>query len=314
MSRSEETLEAQCAAAFRAHLHREGEETLHSAYELARRAMGEGRGVVEMAALVLRAFREVATEAAEPPSQARLLRALESFALECFSPFEMAHRGAREANVVLRRMNALREEDARRIAHGLHDSAAQLLVSLHLSLEEAARELGPRAKPHLDRVRGKIGEVEQELRRLSHELRPTVLDDLGLPAAVRLLADGIAKRSGLVVRVRGETRARLPADLETALYRIVQEALTNVVRHARARHVEVEIEHADAAIFCRVLDDGTGFDPILPSTGGLGLAGMRERLSPLSGSLRIVSAPGSGTLIEAIVPLEVPHVSARSAG
>jgi signal transduction histidine kinase len=313
MTRPEGSLSDLCTAALRAHLTRGGEETLHAAYELSRRALAEGLGVVEMAAMLTRAVRAVVEDPAIG-SRETVLEGFESFALECFSPFELAHLGAREANAVLRGMNAMREEDARRIAHDLHDSAGQLVASLHLQLDQAARALGPRSDTHLEPVRKRIDEVEQELRRLSHELRPTVLDDLGLAAAVRQLGDGISKRSGLTVRVRGETRGRLSAPAETALYRIVQEALTNVVRHARARKVEVEIDHNGAAVVCRVLDDGVGFDPSTVAGPGLGLGGMRERVAPLAGAVRVVSAKGSGTLIEAYVPVEVTRVAANPVG
>ena len=310
-------LQAMCVEALRRHLSEAGEPTLHSAYELARRAMAEGFGVLDMAVMLHRALREAASQLDGEEIPAQFLRRFESFALECFSPFEMAHRGAREANAVLRDMQERREEDVRRVAHELHDSAGQLLVSLHMALEDAARALDATVAARLDPVRARIAEVEMELRRLAHELRPTALDDLGLMPALHVLGEGIRRRAGIEVVVRGETEGRLPARIETALYRIVQEALTNVVRHAHATDVEVEVCRTGAAVTCRVRDNGIGFDPGAKrdgSRGGLGLAGMRERLVPFGGTLRVNAAPGRGTTLEVEIPMEVLHEAPHFAG
>src|SRR5262249_48781518 len=155
-----------------------------------------------------------------------------------------------------------------------HDSAGQLLVTLHWALDEARRQLGDEAASHLDPVRARIDEVGAELRRLSHELRPTMLDDLGLLHAVRPMGGGLERRAGVVVRVHGDLNPRLPPLVETTLYRVIQEALANVARHAGAATVDVILEWSDGVVCCYVRDDGIGFDPSAACAGtggGLGL-------------------------------------------
>jgi PAS domain S-box-containing protein len=213
----------------------------------------------------------------------------------------------KQAEQALQSLNERLEEEAKRIAHALHDEAGQLLGSVHLALEEFARELPPGARGRLHTVKELLDQIEEELRRLSHELRPTVLDDLGLLPALEFLADRVAKRSGLVITVRGSTEGRLPPLVETALYRSVQEALTNVVRHAQATRVQVAIHRGERGIQCSIRDDGVGFDvsEVQERRGerGLGLIGIRERAGRLGGALSIRSAPGQGAELLMTIPL-----------
>ena len=215
----------------------------------------------------------------------------------------------KQAEQALRSLNERLEEEAKRIAHALHDEAGQLLSSVHLSLDEFAHDLSPEVRGRLHPVKELLDQIEEELRRLSHELRPTILDDLGLLPALEFLADRVARRSGLAVTVQGETQGRLAPMVETALYRSVQEALTNTVRHARAKRVNVEIRRDEDAIHCAVRDDGAGFDVsmVLSRRGerGLGLTGIRERAGALGGTLVIRSAPGKGTELLIAIPLGV---------
>ena len=285
------------------HLAGIGEAALARAYELGRRAIAEGLGVLEMVGL-----HHEALQATVPrPDPVRAAQA-QAFFMESLSPFEMMHRGYREANTALRRLNERLEEEAQRIAHALHDEAAQLLATVHVALAGLSGDLSPPAQRRLEEIRGLLDRVESELRRLSHELRPTMLDDLGLVPALQFLAEGVAKRTGVAVAVTGSTQGRLPSRVETTLYRIVQEALTNAARHAHATHVEVRIRREPQAIGCSVADDGVGFDAatVLAPAGrhGLGLAGIRERLDPIGGTLQVTSAPGAGTRLSVSVPLE----------
>jgi len=153
-----------------------------------------------------------------------------------------------------------------------------------------------------------LDQIEAELRRLSHELRPTILDDLGPGPAVEFLAQKISKRSSLPIAVERFEGQRLPDVIETALYRVVQEALNNVTKHARAKLAKVQIRRGPKAIECWVHDDGVGFDPhaVLSGTtaGGLGVAGMRERINAVGGSFKIDSSPGGGTDLNITIPLE----------
>jgi len=153
--------------------------------------------------------------------------------------------------------------------------------------------------------------IEDRLRQLSHELRPTLLDDLGLSPAIEFLASGFSARTGIPVRVTGSTIGRLDPLVETALYRIVQEAMTNVAKHARAHRVDISIRRRKQALVCAIRDDGVGFaeaspTPESPTTRGIGLLGIRERLDALGGTLAIHSIPGGGTELLASVPLRRP--------
>ena len=212
------------------------------------------------------------------------------------------------AEKALHRLNEMLEEEAKRIARALHDEAGQLLATVHIALAEVARELPPPVRKRLQEVRGLLNQIEGQLRHLSHELRPTILDDLGLCPALEFLAQGVSTRTGLLITVKGSTEGRLPLSIETALYRIVQEALTNISKHARATRVRIQFQRAARRIRCVVRDDGIGFDvpSVLDRKGeqGLGLIGIRERLNALGGTLQITSAPGRGTELLITVPLE----------
>ena len=210
------------------------------------------------------------------------------------------------AEQALHRLNDRLEEVARRIAHALHQEAAQLLVSVHIALDEVARDLpGPEGE-RLRKVKGLLDEVFQQLRHLSHELRPTILDNLGLQPALLFLAEGVSKRTGLRISVRGSTEGRLPPLIETALYRTIQEALTNVTTHAQATNVSVELQRDPERLRCSIRDDGIGFsfEAVARGERGLGLIEIQERLRALGGTLEIRSAPGRGTELHVTVPLE----------
>lgn len=301
-------LEGLYAVALREYLADGGEAALQRAYELGRRAIRDGVGVLDLVALHQEALQAALKEYPTPGSCLSAVSASGRFLAESLSTFEMAHRGFQEAVATLRRLNEKLEEEARRIAHALHDDAGQLLASFHLVLDEVSAGLPARVRDRLKRVRGPVDEIEQQLRRLSHELRPTILDDLGLLPALEFLAQGVAARAGIPIRVEGPRRRRLPPAIETALYRVVQEALRNATKHAFATGVDIRLEIDPEAARCTVKDDGRGFDlqAVLNRRGerGLGLIGMRERLSALGGQLTIDSAPGRGTDLRIIIPLE----------
>lgn len=197
-----------------------------------------------------------------------------------------------------------REEEARRIAHELHDEAGQLLAAIHIALDHLLGRL-PGQAAALREIHGQLDRVEGQLRRLARELRPTILDDLGLGPAVEWLAQGVAARAGFQVRVEAAVGRLAPA-VETALYRIVQEALSNVARHARASRVVVDLRLTPEGAAASIRDDGQGLDVegVLAQRGerGLGLIGMRERVEGLGGRFRIRSGPGEGTEVLAIIP------------
>lgn len=145
------------------------------------------------------------------------------------------------------------------------------------------------------------------MRHFSHELRPTILEDLGVVPAVQFLADGVSQRTGLAITVEGNTDGRLPVAVETALYRVIQEGLANAAKHAKAGSVTIQLQREDSKIRCAIVDDGIGFDlsAVLVKKGdrGLGLVGMRERLTAVDGELQITSNRGQGTELLVTIPL-----------
>jgi signal transduction histidine kinase len=315
MKAAPRSLERECVHRLRLHLENASERTLHSAYELGRIALASDIGVLDLGALILRAMLVVLPRV-QPATQGLQRQAIESFVLEALSPFEMSHRGAREANLALRRMDEVRENEIRRIAHELHDSAGQMLASVHLALDDLARDLEPRSRPGLERAKVLLVRAEEQLRRLSHEFLPPMLDDLGLGPALEYLGDVVSRRTGLPITVRIALPNRLPAPFEITLYRIVQEALANVTRHARAAHATVTVEARETDVLCRIEDDGVGFDPGPKGRArlavGIGLKGIRERASRLGGTLEIQSQKGQGTRLALAIPQEADHVVARA--
>ena len=285
------------------HMGRPSELTLHGAYQVGRWALDEGLGIRDVAGAHYHAVALLARVAGE---QHGPLGLLESFLVECLAPFEMAHRGTGEANAALRHLTARLDEEARRIAHALHDEAGQLLAKVYLEVAEIADALDSAAADRLRRINASLDQIDEQLRRLAHELRPPMLDQLGVGPAIEFLVEGISKRTGLPIDVTGATGRRLPFPVEIAIYRIVQGALNNVVRHAKAKSAHVELAWRIGMVQCVVRDDGIGFEmPWSQVRGaGLGLIGMRERLEALGGELAIRSLPGQGTVLTATIPLE----------
>lgn len=279
-----------------------GNETaLASGYEAARRALLEGCGVIELAVIHHDALRQLN---AKQQLTDELLAKAGDFFSECLSPFEMSHRGAQEGTRALRHLNEVLEAELKRIAHALHDEAGQLLASVHIAIADVVENLPPHTRDRFDGIERLLRQIEFELRGLSHELRPTVLDNLGLLPALEFLAEKVAKRTGMKITVDGKSHKRLPPTVETALYRIVQEALNNAVKHAHAESVKIRLTYANRNVTCSIQDDGVGFTPRgEPGSEGLGLLGIRERLSALEGTLRVETEPGRGTVIVADIPL-----------
>jgi signal transduction histidine kinase len=294
--------------ALKAYLEGAGEPALGDAYELGRAAAADGKGILDFVAMHHTALQKLFSDPSTTGDAAHVLRSAEKFLVESLSPYEMTHRGFREAIASLRHLNETLEQEIQRIARGVHDEAGQLLVAVHLALADVARDLPSPLRDRLQPVTGLLNQVEEQLRRLSHELRPTVLDDLGLAPAIRFLADGVSKRTGLAIPVITGLQDRLPRNVETAVYRIVQEALTNAARHSGARSVKIRLERVGRTLRCAIADDGAGFDvsAVLASQPrkGLGLLGMQERLNAIGGTLKIRSALGKGTELLIQLPLE----------
>lgn len=215
----------------------------------------------------------------------------------------------RRIEETLRRLNDRLEHEATRIAAVLHDEAGQFLTAAHTTLAGVARTLEPAARERLEEVRHHLDQVEDQLRRLSHELRPRILQDLGLVEAVRFLADGVSGRTGVAIEVDASLDRPCQPLVATAVYRMIQEALTNMTRHARASRAFIVLRQETAGVSCTIRDDGVGFDAAADPGGsgrGLGLVGIRDRLESLGATLTISTAPGAGTELRTVIPLEMP--------
>jgi PAS domain S-box-containing protein len=232
------------------------------------------------------------------------LEAAEREAIEARAELK-AERVARElGREVLRRSIAAQEEERRRIARGLHDETAQALTGILLGLGriEAASDLDG-AREEAERLGGQLSETLRELRRIAMSLRPAALDDLGLVPALEQLAEQTpAAATSTVSFDQSGLDERLDRPVETAIYRVVQEALTNAARHAEASTISVELRVRDGVLSARIEDDGRGFEE--EDEPGLGLTGMRERAGLIGGELAVVSRPGSGTTVILRVPME----------
>jgi PAS domain S-box-containing protein len=212
--------------------------------------------------------------------------------------------GARDT--LLRQLTTAQEEERRRISRELHDQMGQLLTGLQLGLRALRGEAPASLSPRL----GGLEELGQRLARgmqhLALELRPPALDSLGLAPALRGQLEEWGERHGLECdfHALGLEGARLPPEVETTLYRVVQEGLTNVLRHAEARRVSLVLERRDGWVRAVLEDDGRGFDADAPpASSRLGLLGMRERLALLGGTLEVESGPGQGTTLFARIPM-----------
>jgi two-component system sensor histidine kinase UhpB len=202
------------------------------------------------------------------------------------------------------------EEERRRLARDLHDEVNQALTAILLRLEALAQETSPERAPELAELKRLVNQAMDELLNLARQLRPSALDDHGLLAALETQLKRFSARSGIEARLdtSGDPDA-LPDVVQTAIYRVTQEGLTNVTRHAGATVVELLVAEDEGGVELRVSDDGRGFDPaVLPHVNsltpgrGLGLIGMAERARLVGGELDVRSAPGGGTTITLRVP------------
>ncbi len=227
------------------------------------------------------------------------LRLAEHFAQRATVAVELSRRVQRNS---LRRVIEGQEIERRRLARELHDETGQALTSVLLGLK--AVENAEDKQAALAELRELVVATLQDVRRLAVELRPKALDDFGLVPALERLVETFVEATGIAVDFESQLGDdRLPSEVETTLYRIVQESLTNIAKHAGARRVSVLLVLRGGAATALVEDDGHGFDAEDELRGGIGLAGMRERLALLDGRLTIESKRGTGTSLVAEVPL-----------
>jgi len=227
------------------------------------------------------------------------LRVAEAFAQRASVAVELSQRVQRDS---LRRMFEGQELERRRLARELHDETGQALTSVLLGLK--AVETSDDVPVALAALRELVVNTLQDVRRLAVELRPKALDDFGLLPAVERLVETFRAATGIEVQFESRLgEERLPAEVETTLYRVIQEALTNVAKHAAAQSVSVLLVRRDASATAVIEDDGQGFTSADEAEGGIGLAGMRERLALLGGRLIIESDAATGTTVAAEVPI-----------
>jgi signal transduction histidine kinase len=281
---------------------------LDQAHELGRKALIDGLGVLEIVTIHLHAMLPALNRQMAEAEKARLYESLEKFLVEALAPFEMAHRGYWDANAILHRLNGVLEGQAKRIAFALHNDAAQLLAAVHLAIADVASRLPSDAAQRLQTARGLLDQVEHRLRNLAHELRPPILDDLGLVPALEFLGDAVAKRWGFQVTVEARVDRRMPPIVEATLYRITQEALNNIAKHAKASAANVSVRQRAHQIVCSIKDDGIGLDGRVLARGqppsGLGLLEIRERTAALGGRLHLGCNDTGGTCLTVEIPLE----------
>jgi signal transduction histidine kinase len=229
------------------------------------------------------------------------VRLAETLGVRAAHAVELSERVSRDA---VRRVVAAQEAERTRLARELHDETGQALTSILLGLKPLEQAVASdEGRQAVASLRDLVVSTLQDVRRLAVELRPTALDDFGLVPALERLAESFGEHSGTRVDLEANLgAARLPSELETTLYRMVQEALTNVAKHADARRVSVTLTRKDGSVVAVVEDDGRGFDAGAASEG-LGLVGMRERFALLGGRIQIEAAPHSGTTLVAEVPV-----------
>ncbi|MDD5095612.1 MAG: GAF domain-containing protein [Dehalococcoidia bacterium] len=214
---------------------------------------------------------------------------------------------------LLRQIISAQEDERRRVARGLHDVTGQALATIGIQLEafptssrSASKDIGPK----LEEMKRLLVATRKEVHRLIHDLRPTLLDDLGLPAAVRSCINTSLEAAGIegYLEIVGEEK-RLPPPVEISVFRIIQEAITNVASHARAESTYIGLEFKEKSIAVQVEDDGIGFDlsrvfGAARAKQGFGLLGMKERAELLGGTVTIDTEPGRGTRILVEIPVE----------
>lgn len=225
--------------------------------------------------------------------------------------FEQIWAGRRRLQMLSQELLEVQESERRHISRELHDEIGQALTAVKVNLQAARRSLpSEEVLAQLDESIDVVERTLEQVRDLSLDLRPSLLDDLGVVAALRWYIDRQAQRAGFEAQFTADLpELRLPPELETTCFRVVQEALTNIIRHANANHVKIALRESEQELELIIRDDGIGFDvgAVMERAAGdlsLGLLGMQERVQLVSGQIEIVSDPATGTEIRAIFPLK----------
>ncbi len=208
------------------------------------------------------------------------------------------------------------EAEYRRLARHLHDGISQLLAALSMQLHLAKDLPHPDARPHLEQSLAIAEQAIEQVREMSLDLSPSMLDDFGLPDTLRYYLDRRSRRTGLAVHLIASSAWKpMPREVEAVCFRVAQEALVNAIRHASAEHVQVELRQDPEAVYLSIRDNGVGFDPASLDQSGepprkLGLAAMRQRVELLGGRWSIEAAVGQGTSIRVCLPIDRQPIQA----
>jgi signal transduction histidine kinase len=315
MNRSLREISTRYAGALENYLASESEQALQTAYELGRETLTAGFGVLDMAQVHMQASVEALRLRPRQEGADDRAGAVENFFMEALSPFEAHHRGFQHASMQLgelsRQVLQAQEQERQRISRELHDEVGASLMAASMNLElirrKAVNSDGGLISA-LDEIQVLLIQTMENTRRFSHELRPPLLDDLGLVAALRGCLRGHARRTGMKTRLMADPAAeQLPDDAKIVVYRVVQESLTNACKHAAASKVGVSLRKGADGFLLTVKDNGTGFKTEqlrngCHPKGGTGLIGMRERLRLVRGTFAVQSTRGKGTAIRAVLP------------
>lgn len=241
--------------------------------------------------------------------EGRMLVRAVRYAIERRHAEETVRQYAERLEHLSRKLLEAQEAERRRLARELHDEIGQVLTAVKINVQAIRPHVSPEGLPRVEESIEVVNRAIQQVRDLSLDLRPSLLDDLGLAAAVRWYVDRQAQRAGIAITAAIElVPGRLPPETETVCFRIIQEALTNVVRHSQARDVRIRLTCEAKELVLVIGDDGIGFDPATVdvdsgSGRGLGLLGMQERVHLVGGRLEITTRPGQGTELRVRVPL-----------
>nr|WP_238192074.1 PAS domain-containing protein [Paenibacillus sp. L3-i20] len=205
-----------------------------------------------------------------------------------------------ELKETLAKVMTIQEDERRKFSRELHDGIGQSLFSLLIQLDRVISE-PKHERDDLGHIRDHVAGIIEEVRGLAWELRPSVLDDLGIVPAIRTYIDNYASHYGIKVNFNCNLRKRLPSSNETVIYRIIQEALTNIAKYADVSEAEVTIQEEESEVIVRIIDQGVGFDTSI-STKGVGRFSMVERARTAGGSFQLASTPGEGTIVTIIIP------------
>jgi len=249
------------------------------------------------------------TELLLKESNERLERGVEARTADLDASRLALERSEEQLHTLTGRILTAQEEERRRIAQDLHDDVNQRLALLMLDLQAIGRQIGSSPSEAQESVRNVLKGLESlsdDVRFMAYRFHPSILDDLGLKAALQRLLDDFSTRTGVkALFVHQPLDHQLGKTASTALYRVVQESLSNIARHAKATRVEVEVTLEEEGVVVIVRDDGKGFDQLAVDRGegGLGLLNMRERLLSVQGTCEVESIPGRGTTVSMYVPL-----------